>query len=408
MTCRLPLCLVVSGLAMMVVAGPRLQARSEAAAVQEDPQSVVVRLRAELSRPSATWENYLDLAAALERADLQAEATRTLEQGIRRFPDNLTLWSRLGLSLWKEGRHAEAAEVFRHLVEETRRRNDAFGEASAWYQLGQVEYSRGRPLESLVAARRALELGGRKAEFYHLLGLASYELHQDSDAESAFRQAITLAPEDARLQFNLALVLLRRRDLATAERILSGVTRAAPDFAEGAYYLGRIYNNQHRNRQALELFQRAERLNPHLDGLYLQKGLALKALGQDAEAAESLSRHLQQHPEDVSALISLGDCHLRRADWTRAIPPLERAVELEPGRAAAHFLLGRALLETGDEEGAVRHLEAAAAASEESEEPHFLLARIYRRRGDLERADRHLELYRQKKGLAEFRASQQP
>ena len=98
MTCRLPLCLVVSGLAMMVVAGPRLQARSEAAAVQEDPQSVVVRLRAELSRPSATWENYLDLAAALERADLQAEATRTLEQGIRRFPDNLTLWSRLGLA----------------------------------------------------------------------------------------------------------------------------------------------------------------------------------------------------------------------------------------------------------------------------------------------------------------------
>ncbi len=406
MSRRLALWLVLGGVATLDwlgFPGPLL-----GKAAQEDPAPAVERLRSEVGRPSATWETFLALASALEQTGNQAEATRTLEQGVRRFPENLTLWTRLGRSLLQEHRPAEAADVFRFLVGEFRRRGDAAGEGWAWYQLGQAEYSRGLPMESLAAAGKALELAGQQADFYHLQGLAWYELRQDSDAESAFRRALSLAPGDVRLQFNLALVLLRRRDMAAAEEILSQVTRAAPDFAEAAFYLGRIYNNQHRNRQALELFQRAEQLNPALDGLYLQKGLALKALGRDGEAAESLSRHLQQHPDDVSALISLGDCHLRQADAAQATIPLKRAVELEPDRAAARFLLGRALLETGDEEGAVRNLEAAVAASLDSEEPHFLLARIYRRRGDLEQANRHLELYRQKKGLSEFRATQQP
>ena len=85
----------------------------------------------------------------------------------------------------------------------------------------------------------------------------------DTDAAiQQYRQALVFAPQNVGLLLNLAVLYLRESQFTTALDPLERARRAAPDSADVAKLMGWAYYGANKIDQAIEEWQRAERLRP--------------------------------------------------------------------------------------------------------------------------------------------------
>jgi tetratricopeptide (TPR) repeat protein len=90
----------------------------------------------------------------------------------------------------------------------------------------------------------------------------------------------------------------------------------------------------------------------------LRRANALLTAG-DLDAAQPLyERVLASHPDDIAALVNLGNVHLRRRDWPRALPLFERAATLAPRDPHPRLGLAMALIGTGRRERGLAEVDA--------------------------------------------------
>ena len=101
---------------------------------------------------------------------------------------------------------------------------------------------------------------------------------------------------------------------------------------------------------------------------------------------------LQRHPDDVDALVWLGDVALAQGRPDEAEPRFSKALTLEPTSLSSRFGLGRVALAKQDYRGAVSHLEEVLARDPEAAGAHYPLGMAYRGLGDLTKAEAHLRL----------------
>lgn len=128
--------------------------------------------------------------------------------------------------------------------------------------------------------------------------MAQVERDARRHAESAerWRQAIALAPGDARLRVELAVTLRLARDFAAAQKVLEDVVRAEPDAPEANYLLGDVLLAQQQPERAIPFLEKAVRAEPRQPHAQGALGRAYALVGRPAEAIP----HLQQSlPADV-------------------------------------------------------------------------------------------------------------
>lgn len=125
-------------------------------------------------------------------------------------------------ALHRQGRRAEAIEVFRQLLATMPQSNEG------WYELGYLLKAEGRFEEALEAYAQALARGIKRPEEVHLNRAVIYSDHlrRDELAEQELRAALALDPGYVPAQLNLGNLHEERgeRDeaLACYDRILSG------------------------------------------------------------------------------------------------------------------------------------------------------------------------------------------
>jgi tetratricopeptide (TPR) repeat protein len=162
---------------------------------------------------------------------------------------------------------------------------------------------------------RLAEAVGHLGRLYH-----AYELL--AEAESGYREAAVLAPDDFRWPYLRGFLLQGRGEL---------------DAAAGAYEAARSLRNTH-----LPLLVR-------LAEVELARG--------EAETAEDLLEEaLLLDPESAAAHLGLGRLCLETGRPEEAIAHLEQALAADPQASEAHYPLGLAYRERGDTERAREHL----------------------------------------------------
>lgn len=338
------------------------------------------------------------LAAAVGEAKLPestALVVRVLEAQSRR--GNLTAEIALARVEAVQGRWEEAV---RRLEELHGRRGRIAGLAET---LGELYagwsthfYRQKKSLESLAAARKAVQWAPTSPDVRHVLGIAYFGLRQDSDARRELEKAVELAPERADCWYDLALVCLRLDDLQGAERALIRVLELRPDLAMAHLLLGRVYHNQSRTESALEEFGEAERLAPRLRSLHYHIGFAYKAMGDNNRAIAELEKEVEFHPDHIPARMELGELYVKANRPEQAIPHLE-AVLQSVESAEVYYAYGKALHEVGRSEAALEALQQASRLDPEMSEPYYLKAQIYMKLGDRQAARRELALFREVK-----------
>lgn len=338
----------------------------------------------------------------------------------------------LAEALEREGRYADAGEIYRRLLEQLP------GDAGLLHNLGLAH----RRLGDLAAAERqireAIRIDPSKAVFHNSLGAILRQANRLGEAENCYRQALTVWEAYAEARYNLGLllestgrldeaiecqrltlayqpayvrarsrlgVLLHRRgDLLAAHEVLAAAAAAEPTLFEAQYYLGWVLADQGRHDEALAALRRAQALRP--DSFEVEQALAntLRDAGQHEAALDQYWRLLELRPEraatheelnklawasgrrdlylqsfehararrgeDPELLAMQAAFHLRQEDYAAAEALVQRARALAPGRHELAGLLARAVAGQGRADESYRWFMEAI-----SREPEVMLHR---------------------------------
>ncbi len=179
---------------------------------------------------------------------------------------------------------------------------------------------------AIEAARKALELDETCARAYFSLGLIKQSPEHDwQGAESAFRRAVELAPQDAEVH------------------------------REYAYLLGRMG----RHEEALHEAKRAEELDPLAFRNFVLAQIYL-ALGHPEQAISQSKKTIRLYPERPQGYVFLGEAYSQKRMFKEAIRWTEKAVQLDPDASWPKACLGYLYAVSGRENKAleiVRELE---------------------------------------------------
>ena len=295
-----------------------------------------------------------------------------------------------------------------------------------------AEYERAR-----AELRAALKLDPRVRRAHYYLGmvyLTGEGVSRLDDAIGEFQRELKLAPRDPLTNMQLGRALVEARRNEEALPALELASRSEPPRVLAFYYLGRCQLALERPGEAVASLRRALELAPaqgaseaQLGGLHNQLGLALRQLGEAADAAwhfeeasriaakrsetsrEQLARYMADVPDPEAgpaavapmveasplsrltppqrqelerrvrsdlarAYLNLGILQVRAGRFTRAAEHFEKAVGLDPDFPQAQQSLGVAFFNAQQFDRAAAPLARAVAASPADPELRRMLA----------------------------------
>jgi tetratricopeptide (TPR) repeat protein len=308
-----------------------------------------------------------------------------------------------------------------------------------YHELAELRAEQGE----LERAAQTLEQAGRiapnDANTAYLLGnIRASQARETSSratldqAIAAYHRATALNPQFAAAYYNLAIAALSDGDVSSAVDALRQTISINAQDGEAHRLLASIYNDLRRNREALQLMQRAAELLPGHVPTLLQLGQMQRQNGQLDEAIATLRLAQKADPQNTRVLRELGALYVASKQFDRAISSFSRARDLVPEQAETYFGLGVAykaagrlgdainaftsaskhdpnnvtaltqlaetLYATGDPNRAVSILQQAITVKRDDPQLYYALGQMY---GALGQPDRANEAYRM---YAEIRA----
>jgi len=303
------------------------------------------------SDPFAMAQDFLS-KGFFDRA--QAEATRALARG----SDSARGRTLLGDIFAKQGFWGEALERYREARREAPDHPTAMtGEATALLRLGRPIEARlvaesvlhrtpndietlmlaasargeaGDPAAALAALDTARRVAPMRADVHKHIGDIASKLGDTEGAVAAYRNALSLDSQYAVVRYQLARVLIERREFRAAEQELLDALDAVPTYGEATLTLASLRRTQSRADEALPILIELLQRDPyHFDAL-IALGETLLDVGKKRDAVTAFVRVLRFDPNHVGALYHEGALLAEQHRYREATDRWRRVIELAP------------------------------------------------------------------------------
>lgn len=206
---------------------------------------------------------------------------------------------------------------------------------------------------------------------------ASDGTHRLADAEAACRHIIATRPHDVQAWFDLAHVLMQKRDrLLEAAVACRQALVIRPGYAEAENLLGCILAALGRRVEAQAAYRRALALRPDYSEAWYNLGILLYDADRLPAAEDAYRRALAIRPTLVEARNNLGKVLQALGRRTEAEAAFREALAIRADRADAHYNLGSVLKDLGDVSGAEAAWRQALALRADYHDAQFSLATL--------------------------------
>jgi len=259
-------------------------------------------------------------------------------------------------------------------------------QASGW--LGMTLHTYEQYEFAAVCYERAHLLAPDEFRWAYYLGIVQAALGRNREAAGAFKDALRLDRDHLPAQLRLAEVLLADGRLEESRQLYEIVMKHNAGIAQAYYGLGRIAAAGGKPAAAADLYRKALDLFREYGAAHYALGMALRDLGQTAEAQEHLARSQQlklSRPtlEDpliiaIAEMNAGGSAHLKRGALLEAAGKIaesigehEQALEINPWQVQAHINLISLYGRTGQFEKAEKHYRAAVAINPDLPDSHY-------------------------------------
>lgn len=353
----------------------------------------VAELRAAAEARSAVAEAHLELAVALSRKRLYAEAETSYRRALALDEGLAEAWVGLGRLYADQGdleRAVEALEWATVLDGEL---------AEPHYLLGNIRLRQQRLDAAILLYERAMVLDPHYLQAYFNLGGLHARQTDYGPAVDVLRRGLQVMPQEVELMFQLARVYFAQAQYAEALAQLADVVAVQPGRAEAHELIAQI----HLAREDISAAQRALRVGLQADSTsaVLQARLGILLLQADAvdEAVDLLQQALSADPDRDEIYYSLGQALLRRGEQARGRKLLEyfralqgehqklldykMAVVLNPNDADAYYNLGAVYARIGRYQAASQAYQAALIIAPDHLNARNNLGNIHLRRREL-------------------------
>ena len=314
-----------------------------AAAGRADSAQVYYRRALELD-PDLR-ESYKGLVKVLRSQDRLQSAVVTLDQALRRWPQDQLLLLLRGDALAALGREEEAAASYRRAGKK---------EEDIWQRLGAAALRRYNWTRALDHFSHALEFSDA-AIAHNGRGTALLEIGQIEAALAAFRRAARLEPERATAYANIGRAFLRYGRVVEAAAALEKACALEPETGRLQALWAQALEQGGKIEAATAAYKRAIAHEPEVSEYYHNLGFLYAEMGEEAEAEAMFRKALMRNPHQVEAHFNLGGLYLDQRRYQRAADAYAAALELQPNYADAWINLASAQLHLG------RNAEALAA-----------------------------------------------
>lgn len=218
-------------------------------------------------------------------------------------------------------------------------------EAENFYHQATVLQDAGQPEAAVKFYNEALAVDASLTDAWYNLGLAQYELGNFREAEVALDKLMELSPADTGNYELYGLVLFR---CGHYDRAIASYNLVIASGPTDALYVNRAlaYLATGRDKQALEDFEEALRLNYSNANACLGKGIALNNLGQSELAITWLDRALELKPGNPEILSNRAIVYFQAGQKEKAMEDFRNALakdrksEIFAARARCFLLEG--------------------------------------------------------------------
>src|SRR5262249_22672567 len=174
------------------------------------------------------------------------------------------------------------------------------------------------------------------------LGLARLYLRprRPTEARAALAGVTEKQSQNARLRLGLGELAMATGELGTAQSEFERATTLAPDLAEGWVARGRLALERKSWKEARAHAGKALALDPEVPEGRLVHGMALWKLGELEAAAKELEAARSGGPNSKLE-VALGAVHFEQGDLDGATTLLQAVLRNEPGNPEANFWMAR-------------------------------------------------------------------
>jgi len=199
------------------------------------------------------------------------------------------------------------------------------------------------------------------ADAHYNRGVALHKQGRVAEAESAYRAALAVSPDDKDALNNLSVALRQLGREGETYEILTQLVTLDPSNAAGHNNLGLAYLARGETQAAAASFARALKLAPSMVQAMNNLGSAHVALGNRVAAEARFREAIARDPNFADAHANLGNLLRIQGPLQDALVHNRLAAELAPNRKEMFEGLGQTLTLLGDHDGAIAALERAIA-----------------------------------------------
>jgi tetratricopeptide (TPR) repeat protein len=257
------------------------------------------------------------------------------------------------INFLNNGNKALGAKQFEIAVQEYQKAVDKYSENhSAWYGMGLAEAARGEWEKSADAFSRTVQIADDQPMYQMWYGISLYEKAVKQAREDQARKE-NKKPEEVKPDLSVVNFDKAQQHLAEAIKINGDLWRAH-------YYLGRIYREQDKPKEAATEFSKALQADPRQQGPYVALGELYRKWDYTDEAIKVTSQGAANVPganevSDIWYVLGMG--YDDKSNWDKAIEAFDKALESKRDNHKAKFQRGQAYFKKGDFTHAKRDLE---------------------------------------------------
>lgn len=200
-----------------------------------------------------------------------------------------------------------------------------------------------------------------RALFHRNLGAACYALGEDKMAETHFRKAMKLDPEDSEALLNLALILKFSGRNSEALPLLEKSVLARKGDPVPLSHLADLHLSLEHFAEAEEIARAADLLSPNNPLNLNTLTIASRYLGKPLESATWGHKLVEVEPLKASNHANLAKAYIDYGLNQTGIEHARRALQLDPDDAESHATLAAAIGVMGMWDEALEHLNKAIA-----------------------------------------------
>ena len=300
------------------------------------------------------------------------------------------------LSVFEPGVHTALGEGQAQFSQQLASAADDRARASAWGRLGMLYQAHHLQGAAERCYLEASELDRDDFRWQYYLGYGLQEQGRYEAAEARYDTALKIDETDLLARLRRGQVRLAQLELAGAEEDFEAVRKAQPANAAALAGLGQVALRARRFEDGIRFLEAALRADPRADRLRYPLGIAYRETGQDARARANLDAYGKTEPvvadpllADMARMTRSSQLYLeqgyaasRAGRIDAAVESFRKAVEFNPEDVAALVSLGQGLSLLGQDAEAMEQFERALALDPDHPVAHYRRGTLYEGDGD--------------------------